>query len=81
MLDDFGTFNEVQEMANPKRTAANRQEAVIILKEIAKKGTLTNKAGFKSRLSGKTIGKIVSNQAINTSFNSKAHYLAAANLD
>jgi len=81
MLDDFGAFNEVQEMANPKRTAANRQEAVIILKEIAKKGTLANKTGFKARLSGKTIGKIVSNQAINTSFNSKAHYLAAANLD
>ena len=42
-LDDFGAFNEVQEMAKPKRTAANRHEAVIILKEIAKKGTLTNK--------------------------------------
>jgi len=80
-LDNFGALNEVQEMAKPKRTAANRREAVIILKEIAKKGTLTNKAGFKARLSGKTIGKIVSNQATNTSFNSEAHYLAAANLD
>ena len=80
-LDGFGASNEVQEMAKPKRTAANRQEAVIILKEIAKGGTLTNKTGFKARLSGKTIGKIVSNQAINTSFTSEAHYLAAANLD
>jgi len=80
-LDDFGVLNEVQEMAKPKRTAANRHEAVIILKEIAKKGALTNKTGFKARLSGKTIGKIVSNQAINTSFNSEAHYLAVANLD
>jgi hypothetical protein len=68
-------------MAKPKQTAANRQEAVIILKEIAKKGVLINKTGFKARLSGKTIGKIVSNQAINTSINSEAHYLATANLD
>jgi hypothetical protein len=80
-LDDFGVLNEVQEMAKPKRTAANRQEAVIILKEIAKKGALTNKTGFKARLSGKTIGKIVSNQALNTSFRPAAHYLAVANLD
>ena len=72
---------DVQEMAKPKRTAANRKEAAIILKEIAKEGALTNKTGFKARLSGKTIGKMVSNQAVNTSFNSKAHYLAAANLD
>jgi len=82
LLDaDFGAFGELQEMAKPKRTAANRQEAVIILKKIAKEGELTNKTGFKARISGKTIGKIVSNQAINTSFNSKVHYLAVANLD
>ena len=41
--DDFGVFGEVQDMAKPKRTAVNRQEAVIILKEIAKKGVLTKK--------------------------------------
>ena len=80
-LDDFDAFGEVQDMAKPNRTAVNRQEAVIILKEIAKKGVLTNKTGFKVRLSGKTIGKIVSNQAINTSISPEAHYLAAANLD
>jgi hypothetical protein len=81
LIDDFGSFDEVREMAKPKRSAANRQEATIILKEIVKKGGLTNKTGFKARLSGKAIGKIVSNQAINTSFGSKVHYLAAANLD
>jgi hypothetical protein len=80
-LDDFGAFYQVQGMAKPKRTAASRQEAIVILKEIAKEGVLTNKTGFKARLSGKTIGKIVSNQAVNTSFNSQAHYLAAANMD
>jgi hypothetical protein len=41
---------------------------------------LINKTGFKVRLSGKTIGKIVSNLAINTSISAEAHNLAAANL-
>jgi hypothetical protein len=49
-LDDFGAFNEVQEMAKPKRTATNRQAAVIILKEIAEEGVLTkNNDGLKER--------------------------------
>ena len=34
LLDDFGAFNEVQEMAKPERTATNRHEAVIILNSI-----------------------------------------------
>jgi hypothetical protein len=80
-LDNFGVTNEISETAKPKRTAANRREATIILKEIVKKGVLTNKTGVKARLSGKAVGKIVSNQAINTSFSLEAHYLAAANLD
>jgi hypothetical protein len=45
-LDDFGIFYQVQEIAKPKRTAANRKEAAIILKKIAKEGTLTNKTGM-----------------------------------
>jgi len=80
-LDDFGTLIEVKEMAKPKKVAANRHDAVKILKEMVKVGVFTNKIGFKARLSGKAVGKIVSNQAINTSLNSEAHYLAAANLD
>ena len=80
-LEDFGAFDEVGEMAKPRRVAGNRQEAAIILKEIAQKGVLTNKMGLKARLSGKAIGKIVSNQAMNTSFRPEVHYLAAANLD
>jgi hypothetical protein len=80
-INDFGVANNVSESSKPKRSAANRREATIILKEIVKKGVLTNKTGFKARLSGKAVGKIVSNQAVNTSFSPEAHYLAAANLD
>jgi hypothetical protein len=80
-LDDFGVASEVSEAAKPKRSAKNRRGAVIILREIVKKGVLTNKTGVKARISGKAVGKIVSNQAINTSFSPEVHYLAAANLD
>jgi len=80
-IEDFGTLDEVLKMAEPKRAAASRRYASIFLKEIVKKGVLTNKAGFRARLSSKSVGKIVSNQAVNTSFNADAHYLAAANLD
>jgi hypothetical protein len=48
---------------------------------MVKKGVLTYKTGVKAHISGKAVGKIVSNQAINTSFDPEAHYLAAANLD
>jgi hypothetical protein len=80
-INDFGVANKVSEAAKPKRSAKNRREAVLILREIVKKGVLTNKTGVKVRISGKTVGKIVSNQAINTSYSQESHYLAAANLD
>jgi hypothetical protein len=32
--------------------------------EMVKKDVLTNKTGIKARISGKAVGKIVSNQAI-----------------
>jgi hypothetical protein len=80
-LYDFGVASEVSEAAKPKRSAKNRRETIIILREMVKKGVLTNKTGVKARISGKVVGKIVSNQAINTSFSPEAHYLAAANLD
>jgi hypothetical protein len=42
-IEDFGKPEEVSEMAKPIRTAQNRYEATIILKEIAAKGPLTKK--------------------------------------
>ena len=81
-LADFGLPDEVKSAAKPLRNAETRQGAMVFLKEIVKKeGVMTSKAGVKGRISGKTAGKIVSNQAVNTSCSSEAHYLAVANVD
>ena len=80
-IEDFGTPEEVREMAKPIRTAKNRYEAAIILKEITDKGPLTNKNGLVVTLSSDSRGKIVSSKALNTSYGQKAHFLAVANLD
>jgi hypothetical protein len=80
-IDDFGKPDEVKERAKPVRTANNRQQAVAILKKISSRGPIVSKSGLNARLSTKSIGKIVSNQALNISCSPEAHYLAAANLD
>jgi hypothetical protein len=80
-IEDFGTLDEVREMAKPVRFAENRHEAAKILKEIANHGPLTNKHGLTVTLSSDSRGKIVSNKALNTSYGQKAHFLAVANLD
>jgi hypothetical protein len=80
-LSDFGTLEEVGVKAAPIRTAKNRKEAKEILKTISSQGLLTSSAGVAARLSSDTIGKIVSRDALNSSFDKLAHYHAAANLD
>jgi len=80
-IEDFGTYEEVREMAKNIRIAQDRQTAAIILKEIADKGPLTNKNGLTVTLSGDSRGKIVSSKALNTSYDREAHFLAVANLD
>jgi hypothetical protein len=80
-ITDFGPPDEVMEQAKLIRIAQNRDEATTILKMIAKKGSLTSKSGFSAQLTSKTIGKIVSSDALNKSFGVAAHYQAAANLD
>jgi len=80
-IEDFGTYEEVREMAKNIRTAQNRYTVAIILKEIAEKGPLTNKNGLMVTLSSDSRGKIVSSKALNTSSGQKAHFLAVANLD
>jgi hypothetical protein len=80
-IKDFGTLDEVREMAKPVRNAATRWEAVKILKNMVKNGPLVSRSGISARLSTKAIGKIVSNQAVNTSCNPPVHYLATANID
>ena len=80
-IEDFGTLEEVRKMAKPVRTAQNRYEAAIILKEIASGGPLINKNGLIVTLSSDSRGKIVSSKALNSSDGQKAHFLAVANLD
>ena len=80
-ISDFGTPESVKEQARTVRTASNRKEAAGILKEIIKHGPYTSKSGLPARIPGKSIGKLVSSEAVNASFIPEAHYLAVANID
>jgi len=80
-IEDFGTPDEVREMAKMSRRAQTRKEAVAILKKIATAGNLTSKSGLVVSLSGKSIDEIVSGQSLQQSFDTMAHWQAAANID
>jgi len=80
-IEDFGTLDEVFEMAKPIRTASNRQEASNVLREISNQGPLSSKNGLTVTLSRSSRGKIISSKALNNSYSQKAHFLAVANLD
>jgi hypothetical protein len=77
----WGTPEEVAEMAKTPRLVYGLEEAEKILKEVAKRGALRSKSGFEGVLSGKSIKEILSGQETKKSFDRKAHYLAAANID
>jgi hypothetical protein len=86
--DDWGTPDEIAEMARmerTERTAKNRYEAREILRVIAKdnviNGPMTSRSGIKARIPVNNIGKLVSGDAVNESFNELAHYHAVANID
>jgi len=80
-LENFGSLDEVREMSKPVRSASNRKEATEILKKIIKQSPFTSKSGLTARIPGKTIGKMVSSEAVNASFLPEAHYTAVANID
>ena len=80
-IEDFGIPEEVYKIAQMPRIAKNREKTVELLKQIAKKGNLASKNGIIATLSGKSIDKIVSEQALHRSSNAMAHWLAAANID
>jgi len=80
-IEDFGTPDEVREMAKMPRTAKTKKEAVTMLKKIASTGKLVSKTGVTVSLSGKSIEKIVSDQALHQSFAPMAHWQAAVNID
>jgi len=80
-VEDFGTPDEVRKMAKMPKTAKTKKEAIMILKKIALTGKLMSKMGIVVSLSGKSIEKIVSEQALHQSFTPMAHWQAVANID
>jgi hypothetical protein len=80
-IEDFGMPDEVKEVAKPIRAANSRQEATIILRQIAENGPLASKNGLIAVLPKRNISKLVSDVAILQSMNRESHYLAVANID
>jgi hypothetical protein len=79
-LSDFGTPEEVREMAKMPRTANSFAEARVILESIVDK-PMTSKSGLSATLSKKSIKEILSGEAVGKSANLQAHLKAAANID
>jgi len=77
---DWGTPEEIAEMAEMPRKANNRPEAKVILGEMVNKEFI-NRSGITAYIPKGNIGKLVSSEALHTSFNAEAHYLAVANID
>jgi regulator of RNase E activity RraB len=79
-LDMFGTSEEVQRMAIMELNAGTRKEARDILVKLVNK-PLKSKAGVEATVSKKSIEKILSGKSADKSYNAKAHFLAAANIE
>ena len=79
-ISDFGTPEEVREMAKMPLIANSYAEARDILKRIADK-PLTSKAGLSVTISRNSIDEILSGEASKKSFDLKAHLKAAANTE
>ena len=77
----WGTPEEVSAMAAPVRWAGNRRDATAVLKGIAGHGPFVSRSGLIARLRPRSVGKLVSSVAVHSSFDPRAHYLAAANVD
>jgi hypothetical protein len=79
-IADFGTPEEVREMAQMPRTAKTFDEVRKILNEIVDK-PLTGKSGLTATISRKSIKEMLSGEAIGKSINLKAHLKAVANVE
>jgi hypothetical protein len=87
-IEDFGTLDEIKEMARPIRLAHNRQEAEEALKFIisgngsVKRSSvqLTSRSGLTAFLRRSSIGKLVSGIQ-EKEMPKEALWLAAANID
>jgi hypothetical protein len=80
-LAQWGTSEEVAVMAAPIRKAKSRREAKTFLREIVSHSPFTSRSGLTARIPSRSIGKIVSSEAVNASFCEAAHYQAAVNID
>jgi hypothetical protein len=87
-VEDFGTPEEIAEMAKPVRFAKNRKEAEKILKEIVAKGVMKSRCGLNARLPSTNKSEVLHVNPIKIpaapidKFNYyRAHFQAAANLD
>ena len=79
-LNMFGTPEEVQIMALMEWNANTREEARSILVKLVNK-PLKSKAGVEATISRNSIEKILSGKSADKSYDAKAHFLAAANLE
>ena len=80
-FEHWGSLEEVKVLAAPLRQANNRKAAMECLKEISLKSPFTSRSGLSARLSKRSLGKLVCNASVVSSFCPEAHYLAAANID
>jgi hypothetical protein len=76
----FGTSEWIREISAVEREIYTRDEARAILTILVNK-PLKSAAGMEATISKNSIEKILSGKAVDKSFDAKAHFLAAANLE
>jgi len=79
-INDFGTPEEVMEIAKMPLTVSSFIEARVVLEGIVGKH-LISKAGLSATISKKSIKEILSGEAVEKSFDLKAHLKAAVNIE
>ena len=79
-IEDFGTPEEVHEMAKMPLVANSFSEVREILKHLVDK-PMTSKSGLSATISKKSIDEILSGEAVGKSFDFKAHLKAAVNIE
>jgi len=79
-IEDFGTPEDVREMAKMPKQASNFSEAKKILSELVNK-PMTNTGGLIAFISKNSAKEILSGKAVESSFNKQAHLLAVVNVD
>jgi len=80
-IDDFGTSEEVRQMAKMPKTAGSFAEAREILENIVDRLLTNSKLGLSATISKKSVKEILSGEAAGKSFDLKSHLKAAANVE